>query len=111
MSGYQENLRMLKEAADSDARARERNKHSEEFKTFDRRELSRMGDKALAEWQARHSLDEPQHRLAEHEWQRRISVEEIKAVMKSAWIQGAFAVFGAIVGGIVGWALASITHH
>lgn len=48
-----------------------RERHVEEFKLLDRRELFGMDDKKLAEWQGRFQADEPQWRLAEHEWQRR----------------------------------------
>lgn len=46
-------------------------RHAEQFKTFDRRELVDMDDKNLADWQSRFQTDEPQWRLAEHEWQVR----------------------------------------
>ncbi len=45
--------------------------HEDEFKTFDRRELGSMDDKKLAQWQSCFQPDEPQWRLAEHEWQIR----------------------------------------
>jgi hypothetical protein len=48
-----------------------RERRADEFKTFDRGELVTMNDKRLAEWQSRFQPDEPQWRLAEHEWQIR----------------------------------------
>ena len=52
-------------------RAALRAKRRAEFKTFDRRRLSRMDDRALAEWQSGFESDEAPWRLAEHEWQMR----------------------------------------
>ncbi|HWW02641.1 MAG TPA: hypothetical protein VNZ64_23280 [Candidatus Acidoferrum sp.] len=48
-----------------------RERRAEEFKSLNRRQLFSMDDKKLAEWQSRFQADEPQWRLAEHEWQRR----------------------------------------
>jgi len=48
-----------------------KSKHKDEFKTFHPRQFAAMDDKALAEWQSRYEKDEPQWRLAEHEFQIR----------------------------------------
>jgi hypothetical protein len=48
-----------------------RAQHKEDFKTYDRKMLLKMDDKALAEWQSQFESDEPQWMLAEFDWQRR----------------------------------------
>jgi hypothetical protein len=72
-------------------------RHRESFKSFDRRKLSVMDDKSLAEWQSDFKQDEPEWRLAEHEWQRRLTVEEIKAVRWAAIIGVCAIIFGALL--------------
>ena len=78
-------------------------KHREAFKSLDRRELSAMDDKALAAWQSDFKQDEPEWRVAEHEWQRRIVATQIRA---GRWAI-AFALFGVIVGAFLHWSLSS----
>ena len=76
--------------------------HQDEFKNLDRRELTRMPDKLLAEWQSRHEPHEPQWRLAEHEWQRRLTAEQIRASLIVGKQTATFAVIASIVGAVVG---------
>jgi hypothetical protein len=78
-----------------------RMRHAEEFKTLDRRELSKKNDKELAEWQSRHEPDEPQWRLAEHEWQRRITADQITATMRAARGQAWFGIAGLFIGALL----------
>jgi hypothetical protein len=82
-------------------RIRKRDSHREAFKTFDRRELTKMDDKALAHWQSDFVTDEPQWILAEHEWQRRITAEQISATVSAARWQAWFVIFGAIIGSLI----------
>jgi len=84
-----------------------REKHSEEFKTLNRREISRMDDKALAIWQTEFTADEPQFRLAEHEWQRRITAQLSRASHIAAWV----GVIGTLAGVLFGWWLGSFQHR
>jgi hypothetical protein len=70
-------------------------KHREAFKSLDRRQLSRMDDPAFAKWQSEYKQDEPEWRLGEHEWQRRITATQIRA---GRWAT-AFALIGVVVGG------------
>lgn len=73
-------------------------RHRKEFETFDRSELSRMDDRKLAEWQAGFEQIEAQWRLAEHEWQRRITAEQIAATMRAARGQAWFGIIGLFIG-------------
>jgi hypothetical protein len=75
--------------------------HVQDYEKFDRRELAKMDDKALAKWQSGFENDEAQWRLAEHEWQRRITAEQIRATTSAARWQAWFAIFGAIIGSLL----------
>jgi hypothetical protein len=79
-----------------------RERRVEEFKTFDRLTLFRMSDKELAEWQSRHADDEPQWRLAEHEWQRRLTEQSIRATVSAARVQAWFGIAAALIGALGG---------
>jgi hypothetical protein len=86
--------------------ALERGAHEQrksDFQELDRRELSRMDDKRLAEWQAQYSRESAQYILAEHEWQRRLTAQQVAATRFAAWI----GICGVVVGGFLGWLLAS----
>jgi hypothetical protein len=82
-------------------RLRIRQTQAEAFEKFDRRELGKMDDKALAVWQAMFDTDQPQWRLAEHEWQRRLSAEQISATMRSARGQAYIGIAGVIIGALL----------
>lgn len=75
-----------------------RTRHAEEFKTLDRRMLFEMDDKGLASWQHKFEPDEPQWRLAEYEWQRRLTAEQIKATIFSARWQAWFGIAAVFIG-------------
>jgi len=77
--------------------------HADEFKTFDRRELGSMDDKKLAEWQSRFQPDEPQWRLAEHEWQIRSG----KSARKIAVVAIIISIFSLVVAALSYW----LPHH
>src|SRR5208283_4575872 len=78
-----------------------RRTQAEAFESFDRRELSKMDDKALAVWQAMFAPDQPQWKLAEYEWQRRITAEQISATMRSARGQAYIGIAGVIIGALL----------
>jgi hypothetical protein len=77
-------------------------RRAEEFKTFDRLTLFRMSDKELAKWQSQHADDEPQWRLAEYEWQRRLTERSIRATVSAARIQSWFGIAAALIGALGG---------
>jgi hypothetical protein len=91
-----------------------RERRADEFKAFDRRELLKMSDKELAEWQSRHESDEPQWRLAEHEWQRRLTEQTVRATISAARLQAyigiAAALIGALAGALLTLLIQSISH-
>jgi hypothetical protein len=85
----------------NDPELRAREQHARDFNNFDRRELTKMDDVALAKWQSSFAVDEPQWRLAEHEWQRRITAEQISATMKAARGQAWFGIAGLFIGALL----------
>jgi hypothetical protein len=84
-------------------------RHVEELKKLDRRELIKMDDVALAKWQSGFASDEAQYRLAEHEWQRRLTAEQISATMRAARGQAWFGIAAAIIGVLLTLAVQSLT--
>jgi hypothetical protein len=80
-----------------------REQRKSDFQALDRRKLSRMDDKQLAEWQEQYPQGSAQYILADHEWQRRLTAQQVAATRFAAWI----GIFGVVVGGFLGWLLAS----
>jgi ABC-type dipeptide/oligopeptide/nickel transport system permease subunit len=80
-----------------------RAERQEAFQKLDRRELAAMDDKQLAEWQSHYPRESAQYILAEHEWQRRLTAEQIRATRFSAVI----GIIGVAVGAVLGWLLPS----
>ena len=78
-----------------------KSRHQADFKNFDRRELEKMDDKALSLWQSDFEQYEPQWRLAEHEWQRRLTAEQIMATMRAARGQAYIGLAGVIIGALL----------
>lgn len=71
--------------------------HREGFKSIDRRHIAAMDDKALAAWQSQFKQDEPEWRIGEHEWQRRITALQIR---HGRWAI-AFTLIGVVVGAVL----------
>jgi hypothetical protein len=80
-----------------------RAKLREEFKTIDRRLLSKMSDNELAIWQSQYPSDSPHFLLSEHEWQRRLTIEQVKASRFAALIGLLGTVVGTVVGSFITW--------
>lgn len=74
-----------------------------EFRELDRRELAAMDDKQLAEWQSHYPRESAQYILAEHEWQRRLTAEQVRATRFAALV----GILGVVVGALIGWLLSS----
>jgi hypothetical protein len=77
-------------------------KNLEDFKTLDRREIFRMQDKPLAEWQSKFRPEDPQWKLAEYEWQRRLTFEQIRTSLNVGKQSAIFAVIASVAGSIIG---------
>lgn len=86
-------------------RQTERASQLHELRALDHAALAAMDDKALATWQTGFSSDSPQWRLGEHEWQRRQTVQQVKATQFAAYIGAASSVASAFVGVILGFYL------
>ncbi len=71
-----------------------RKKRFEEFESIDVLFVASKTDKELALWQSQYPSDSPQHIIANHEWQRRLNVEQIKSNKFSAYIGIAGVILG-----------------
>ena len=72
---------------------------AEEFRAFDHSTISKMSQKELAAWQSGYAAGSPQFILAEHEWLRRLTVEQVKASRFAAFM----GLLGAVVGAFLTW--------
>lgn len=70
-----------------------------EFEQIDRKSISKYSDKELALWQSQYPVGSPQAILAEHEWQRRLTVEQIRGARFAAYI----GILGTIIGALTTW--------
>ncbi|MEH6731673.1 MAG: hypothetical protein V7726_13985 [Pseudoalteromonas distincta] len=57
-----------------------------EFSDIDTVFVASLSNKDLAGWQAQYPTDSPQFIIANHEWQRRLNLEQIKANRFTAYI-------------------------
>lgn len=80
-----------------------RNEHTSQLESLDRRSLSAMTEKELALWQTGYPADSPQFVLAEHEWQRRLTAEQVKAARFAAYMGLIGTVVGAVIGALITW--------
>lgn len=71
-----------------------RKKRFEEFESISALFVASKTDKELALWQSKYPQDSPQHIIANHEWQRRLNVEQIKSNTFSAYIGIAGVILG-----------------
>jgi ABC-type dipeptide/oligopeptide/nickel transport system permease subunit len=83
--------------------AEELKKQIEAFSSFDESSLVGFNDKRLAQFQADHLPESPQHALALHEWNRRLVARQVKATRFSAVV----GLVGVVIGSFLGWVLAS----
>jgi hypothetical protein len=70
-----------------------------EFMDVDRRAIANMKDHDLALWQSKYPESSPQYIIAEHEWQRRLTVEQVNASRFAAFM----GLLGAVVGAFITW--------
>jgi predicted oxidoreductase len=73
-----------------------------EFAKINRRELAGWRDEVLAAWQAKYPPDSPQFILAQYEWSRRLTADQIRATLTSARQTAWFGIWGAAIGAAVG---------
>jgi len=92
-----------------DTEGQARMQHIRDLDKLDRSELSKKSDVELAKWQAGFDTDEAQWRIAEHEWQRRLTAEQISATMRAARWQAWFGIAAAIIGVLLTLVVQSLT--
>jgi hypothetical protein len=76
-----------------------------DFQAIDRLAFGRMPDKDLALWHAKYPADSPQARLAEHEWMRRLTAEQVRATRWATFV----GFVGVIVGAVITTVLTAVT--
>jgi len=76
---------------------KEKARFDEEFKKVNRRELAKWRDEELAAWQAGFPSDSAQFILAQFEWNRRLTADQVKAAHWAAWIGLAGVILGAVL--------------
>ena len=100
---------LMRRTAEDGWRAAERERVAEEFKSTNRRLLAEMSELELATWHAKYPSDSPQAKFAEHEWQRRLVVEQVKATRFAAWLSATSALVGVIIGALVTVMIANLS--
>mgnify|MGYP001616547554 CR=1 FL=1 len=89
---------MIKEGAEKQRRAAEKERLFSEFKAIDRESISNMSDIDLAGWQAQYPKESPQFIFAEQLWKYRLA-------RKSAKFAALIATFAALIGAVVGYVI------
>lgn len=79
--------------------AAEADQLAEEYRQVDRAALAKLPDKALAKWQGAYPPGSAQFILAEYEWQRRLTADQVKASRFAAFM----GLAGAAVGALITW--------
>jgi hypothetical protein len=69
----------------------------EKLRALGPKELDRMTDIQLAEWQSEFKPGSPQAILAEHQWQNRLVKQQVKSAHFAAWM----SLLGAVVGSAI----------
>ena len=79
-----------------------REKHRTDFqKESMQRKLAAMTEDELALWQGGFPADSPQHILVQHEWNRRLTAEQVKATRFSARITLLATILGTVLGAVL----------
>lgn len=68
-----------------------------EMRAVDRREIGGKSDIELTIWQTSYPSESPQYRLAEYEWNRRLTVAQVKAARWAAIVGLAGVIIGALL--------------
>jgi hypothetical protein len=76
--------------------------HKIDFNSLEIKEVLKKNDKELALWQSNYGINSPQYILADYEWQRRLTFQQIKATRFAAWIGLLGVVIGVILGLLLG---------
>ncbi|MGA2246353.1 MAG: hypothetical protein ABSH48_15255 [Verrucomicrobiota bacterium] len=72
-------------------------RYDQQFEKVNRRELAGWPDEKLAAWQAKFPSESPQFILAQFEWNRRLTADQVKAARWASWIGLAGVIVGALL--------------
>jgi len=78
------------------------------FFNMDPRILAEIPDNHLAELQARVTSQTAQYLRAEHEWQRRLIMRQVRSAIWASVIGGLLGIIATITGVILGWWIAHL---
>jgi len=70
----------------------------DKLSSISNKSLSKMSDADLAFWQSSFDFQDPRYRMAEHEWQRRLIVSQLKSTRFAALL----GVLGTLLGVVLG---------
>jgi len=82
-------------------------KIEKEFAELDVLRVTRFSDKELAAWQFKQEPGTPQYIVADHEWQRRLIMRQVRTAYRTAWIGVVGTLLGTLLGAILVWWLAT----
>ena len=77
-----------------------------DFGELDVVRMAGFSNKELAAWQFEHQPGTPQYIIADHEWQRRLTMQQVRTSYRTAWIGVAGTLLGTALGTLIGWWLA-----
>ena len=79
------------------------------FAQIDRRVIAAMSDTELAVWHASFPIESPQAKLAEHEWQRRLTVMQVGAMRFATWVGLVGMFIGVLLGAVATYTVNALT--
>jgi len=77
-----------------------------EFNELDVLQVAHFSDKQLAAWQFQQRPGTPHYIIADHEWQRRLTMQQVRSAYRTAWIGVVGTLLGTALGAVIGWWLA-----
>ena len=98
---FREDREQARRRDELEAHNKEKARFDKEFEKVNRRELAGWPDEKLAVWQAKFPSESPQFILAQFEWNRRLTADQVKAARWAAWIGLAGVIVGAVLSRIL----------
>ena len=94
---FKEDRERVRRLQDLESQNQAKARHEKEFETVNRREVAAWPDEKLAAWQAKFPSESPQFILAQYEWSRRLTSDQIKAARWAAWVGLGGVIVGAVL--------------
>src|SRR5437899_11281636 len=71
-----------------------------EFDELDVVRVAHFSNKELAAWHFQQEPGTPQYIIADHEWQRRLTMQQVRTAYRTAWIGVVGTLLGTVIGAI-----------